>query len=145
MTESRIRSVRVEGVPVDLAVRSQEHMEELVRELQIIAIGIETGSTTDEPPARVARLISELLERHAAVRSANREVLREAALGGIGEVALEMELPVAAADDIRQLLLLLDQADRLCEEGALLTLASPPEVREFRRRAAEQLLDQLER
>lgn len=145
MTESKVRSVRVEGVSVDLAMRSQEHMEELVRELQIIAIGMETDSATGEPPVRVAGLISELLERYAAVRSANREVLRGAADAGVGEVTLEMELPVDAAEDVRQLLVLLDRADRLCEEGALLTLASPPEVRQFRRRVAEQLLEQLDR
>ena len=137
------RVIRLDAVPVALVLRSQDHLDELVRELQIIAIGVATATTDEPSPGRLASLVSEALERLDTMRAMTREQVRAAAEAGSETVALEITIPEGAAADIHQLVDLLDEADRLCEEGALLTLASPPEVRAFRREMAEQLVRQL--
>jgi hypothetical protein len=139
------RVVRVDDVPVDLVLRSQEHLEELLREMQIITIGMQTATTADNPTGRVGRLVGEALERLEAARALTHEQARAVADAGGALVSLELSLPEGAAEDIRRLTELLEEADRLCEEGALITLASPPEVRSFRRDMAERLIRQLER
>ena len=136
--------VRLEKLPVALVLRAQEHIDELVRELQIITIGVQMATTDGPPAGRLGALVTEALDRLETVRALTRQQVRAAADDGRETVALEITVPRRAAGDISALMDLLDEADRLCDEGELLTLASPPDVRAFRRRVADQVLRQLE-
>ncbi len=137
------RVVRLEGVPVELFIESQDHQHDLIRELQLIQMGDRFDLGTAEVSHRLARLIGDILTRYSAVRS----VTRLQALAGVdrGEERVTLDVPIypGMAGALRTWLRLLDEADRLCRRGELLLVASRPEVRELRRWYVEEITTRL--
>jgi len=120
--------VRITGLPLDVYRRASEHSDELLREFALIR---DDGS--DHVPARLLALIDELNSRFAAFTQAPTEALQRALDRGDAEVDLLYEVPAEAADAVRRLATLLDEADDFCRSGDLLTLATLPEGVAFRR------------
>ena len=128
-------TVRFERCPVALGLASDEHLDELVRELQLV------DRPTSEP--ELAAVIGGLLDGQAQARHAGRRTALDAAEQGLDEVDVELLLPSVAADQVEQLDDAVTAADALCERERLLTLASPPEVRRLRRWMREEIRDQI--
>lgn len=131
--------VRLPGCPVRLSLRQDEHLDELIRELQLIdadPVGSRSGA--------VARDIQGLLSGPAHARHTGRRIAQEAALAGKEYVDVEMAMPREFAAEVRNLDLAVKAADVLCEEKRLLTLASSAELRVLRAWMAEQILNQVE-
>jgi hypothetical protein len=122
------------GCPVALSLRQDEHLDELVRELQLLA--------TDRSGA-MAEDMRELLAGPAHARHLGRRTALEAAAAGLATVDIDMVLPREAGQAVLRLQELVSEADRLCDQEQLLTLASPPELRELRARMAHELSGQL--
>jgi hypothetical protein len=137
-------SLRLDDVPVRAFLESQDHQEDLVRELQLIRIG-EREHGMAEPPQELARLVSAILQRYSDVRTSTRA--QAAAALKRGETACTLDVPVRAgmADALREWLRLLEAADAICEQGdAMLLTASRPDVRELRRWYVRELTQRLE-
>ena len=131
--------VRLPGCPVRLSIRQDEHLDELIRELQLIdadPVGSRSGA--------VAREIQGLLSGPAHARHTGRRMAQEAAAAGKEYVDLEMAMPREFAAEVRKLNLAVTAADVLCEEKRLLTLASSADVRALRAWMTEQILNQAE-
>jgi anti-sigma regulatory factor (Ser/Thr protein kinase) len=130
--------VQLAGCPVLLSLRQDRHLDELVRELQLIAIH------QDDPRSReLADQLSDLLRGPAAARHTGRRVAEQAAEAGLEHIDVSMAMPREFSDEVEKLQVAVRHADVLCEEMRLLTLASSPEVRALRAWMTEQISGQL--
>lgn len=132
------RTVRMPGCPVRLGILIDQHLDDLVRELQLIDNGEGTPSRT------VADLIESLVSPRAYARHMGRRIAQEAAAAGLDHVDIEMAMPRASAPDIARLLEIVAEGDRLCRGHELLTLASTPEMVSLREWFTESMVGQLE-
>jgi len=128
-----IAVVRLEDVPVREFLESQDHQHDLVRDFQLVQIGDRYDLVSTFVPHELAGLVSTILARYRDVRSVTRAQAVAALRQGRVTVTLEVPVYPGMADALREWLQLLEAADRLCDDGGLLVLASRPEVRELRR------------
>lgn len=128
-------TVRLEGCPVRLSLAQDDHLDELVRELQLV------DGPTREP--ELAAAIRGLLDGQAQARHMGRRTAQDAAAAGHEQVDVEMLMPSVAAEHVELLDDAVRAADALCERERLLTLASPPEVRLLRRWMRDEVRDQI--
>ena len=120
-----------------MSLRQDRHLDELVRELQLISLD-------DNPASRaLAAQLQDLLRGPAAARHTGRRVAQEAAAAGQQSIDIEMAMPREFSAEVEKLQDAVQRADRLCEEMQLLTLASSPELRELRGWMTEQVAHQL--
>lgn len=133
-------TVRLEGVPAAVFIASQDHQRDLVRELTLMDLDARTGPTDRASPRRIAELIAGILHDYDDVRSDTREQAVAALARGAHDLVLRVPVRPQLAEALQRWLRLVEEADRLCDEGALLTLAASPEVRALRRWYAETIV-----
>jgi hypothetical protein len=138
-----MRRVRLHDVDVRRFWELEQHHEAMLRELTLIAIGTESGSS-DGTPAEVVQLVSRTRARFESQREGLFRSMREAAEAGEDTLTVELDLPASAAEAIRESVAAFDLADDYCRSGELLTLATPPGVAAFRRELCEQITGQLD-
>lgn len=131
--------VRLAGCPVELSLRQDQHLDELVRELTLMSV--DKGNPES---AALARRLEAILRAPAHARVAGRLQAQAAFDRGERLVDVEMAMPREFSHEVRLLDHAVCEADVLCDERRLLTLASPPEVREFRAWMTEQIVTQVE-
>lgn len=119
--------VRLVQCPVTLSLRQDSHLDELVRELQLLSV-----DEHNHESAAIAEEIQGLLASPAHARLTGRRAAEQARDDHLEAVDVEMAMPREFGVLVEQLQRAVARADRLCEEGRLLTLASPPELRELR-------------
>jgi hypothetical protein len=132
--------VRLAGCPVRLSLRQDDHLDELVRELQLLRI--ENGDNSRSHA--LARQIQGLLVAPAHARLTGRRIAQLADQSGLEHVDIDMALPAEASLMIRELQQAVTAADQLCEDLELLTLASTPEIRALRRWMTNEIVAQIE-
>jgi hypothetical protein len=123
--------VRLIDLPTRLWAKNQEHIDGVLREFAHIA-----HSEAQEPgatPARLLALVESVQGRYGRFAAAPRQEISDALSRGRSTVDVTYRVPVDAADAAGALDALLDEADEFCRAGALLSLASPPEVIRYRR------------
>jgi anti-sigma regulatory factor (Ser/Thr protein kinase) len=125
--------------PVRLSLRQDEHLDELIRELQLLQV--DGGDTRSQS---LAREIQGLLVAPAHARLTGRRISQLAEEAGMDHVDVEMALPAEASLMIRELHKAVSAADELCEDLQLLTLASPPEMHALRVWMTEEIVAQIE-
>jgi hypothetical protein len=131
--------VRLEGCPVELSIRQDQHLDELVRELTLMSVD------RDNPESAVlAQRLEAILRAPAHARAAGRLQAQAALDRGERLVDVEMAIPADFSGEVRRLDEAVRAADVLCDERRLLTLASPPELREFRTWMTEEIVGQVE-
>jgi hypothetical protein len=129
--------VRLADCPVELGLLQDRHLDELIRELQLMAA--DHGNPQSQA---VADQLRDLLATPAPARVTGRRAAEEARAKGHAHVDVEMAMPRAFSALIPQLRDAVRRADQLCEDGHLLALASPPEVRTLRSWMAHQIITQ---
>lgn len=130
--------IRLLGYPLDAYLRSRVHLEELIREFQLVEIGraeAEAEAETARPvPARLLELIDQLTHQHSDQVEAIDATRSAAIARDLRTLDLEYDAPVVARARLVQLLRLLDECDNYCRsDDFLLTLATPPDLVAFRR------------
>jgi hypothetical protein len=131
--------VRLLGCPVQLSLRQDEHLDELIRELQIIA--------GDQASPRSQALASQLrgpLAGPAHARHTGRRTAQEAEAAGKEYIDVDMAMPAEFSAEVQKLQTAVQAADVLCEELRLLTLASSADPRALRVWTTDQLVSQIE-
>ena len=131
--------VRLAGCPVRLSLRQDDHLDELVREFQLLA-----ADQDNDDSLALVRQIEGLLHSPAHARFTGRRLAQEAARAGCTHVDIDMAMPRLAATWVRQLHEAVRAADRLCEDRRLLTLASTEDLRLLRAWMTEELVGQIE-
>jgi hypothetical protein len=135
--DDRLVEVRLVGLPVDVHRAASEHSDEVTREFQLVALDPSTA------PARLIALGDELRERFSAFTTGPSEALAAAVERGDSTIDLVYRVPESAADAARDLMTVLDEVDDYCEAGGMLTLATPPTGRLYRRWFLEAFIDQI--
>ena len=123
-----VGSAVLRDYPLRLWARQQEHMENLLREFQLILGGEESGTTSGSVPAQLVNLATMFTTRFGAlINSLNDE--REAALAA-GRDRMDSVVPLVEGLDelLAQVRQVLTAVDDYCRNGDLLTLARPPEL-----------------
>lgn len=141
--ERRLVQVRVLGVPLALYLETEQHNDALVRELGLIVEPANQGDDRTEVPGRLFELAGEIRSVFRPVAADTRAQIERAVQLGHPTVDLVMTMPPVGWEMLLRLIEQLDEADRYCEQGELLTLSSTPAVRRLRRWYAQQVADQL--
>jgi anti-sigma regulatory factor (Ser/Thr protein kinase) len=129
--------VRLAGCPVELSLRQDQHLDELVRELQLLTMSPgRTGSR------EIASQISALLTSPAHARLTGRRIAEQARSQGLRFVDIDMAMPREFSGLVEQLEAAVSRADLFCEQDQLLALASPPDLRELRAWMTHQIVAQ---
>jgi hypothetical protein len=129
-------------LPVEDFRRSQQHHDALLREFALVDAGVATN--TDTVPRRVLDLVRQLRQRFGSFSAEPETRLREAIQRNDTSIDIHFRVPVAARHAAIELGRLLEEADEYCRQGALLTLAAPPDVRAFRNRYLEEFVRQID-
>lgn len=136
--------VRLEGVPVRLFLESQDHQQDLIRELQLVEIGSTYDDATRDASQRVARLTAGILQQYQPVRTATREQALAALTRGDELTMMDVPVYPGMTAALRTWLRLLEEADALCARGELLLLSPRPEVQELRRWYVRELVGRID-
>lgn len=131
--------VRLVSCPVELSLQQDRHLDELVRELQLMS-----GDVASDRSHELAERLAGILSGGAHARHTGRLEAIQAAASGLEQLDVEMAMPDELARSVRELHEAVTAADALCEEARLLTLASSPEVRALRSWMAEEIAGQVE-
>jgi len=123
-------------LPVRLVLASELHLAGLVREAQLAVAGA-------NPAHPVASQVRHILEAYGGSRSNAEMAARAAAERGEARVTVASDVPVRVVSEGKQFLELMDTADELCRNRALLTLPSPADVRAFRVWCLEEAIRQV--
>jgi GAF domain-containing protein/serine phosphatase RsbU (regulator of sigma subunit)/anti-sigma regulatory factor (Ser/Thr protein kinase) len=129
--EADLRRVVITGVPAMVAIRSDEHVGELVREVELVRLGGREGVVRSDYPQRLLAIIEDLILRFEAARGMIRDQAELAVAKGEATFTVEVELPAAAAVAIGEFSNVISEVERFSESGHLLTVPRSPEVRAF--------------
>ena len=129
-------------VPTPLLLSAKAHVDNLVREFTLAAVGADSNVSGQLPP-HLATLIETVVTRFSEARQAIKRQALTAANLGLPYVRLELNLPASAADAGEEYLRALDEADGYCHAARLLTVESPPRHRLFRQWYVGELVAQL--
>jgi hypothetical protein len=136
--------VEIRRIPIPLWARTQEHIDELLREFTLMAAQRQEHPESEAAPVRLIRLVEDLTQQYGGLNTDQENRLATAALHGVPELDLVYRVPAQAAEASRRLMEMLDDADAYCEAGRhLLTLATPEDLRRFRRWFLEEFINQL--
>jgi anti-sigma regulatory factor (Ser/Thr protein kinase) len=131
--------IRLAGCPVELSLRQDQHLDDLVRELTLMR-----SDRGNADSLALADRLEAVLRAPAHARAAGRRQAQAALERGEQHVDVDMAMPREFCSEVRLLHEAVCEADRLCEQQRLLTLTSPRELREFRAWMTEQILAQAE-
>lgn len=127
------------GCPVELWLRQDEHVDELVRDLQLLS------ATHDLDPRLVSvGEVRDLLAAFAPLRRATRLAVEEAQAQGLTGLDVTVDLPASATREAARLHELLARFDEGLERDHLLTVRAEPDVVGLRAWMIEQVRTQLE-
>ena len=129
--------VRLVDCPVELSLQQDSHLDELVRELQLLSL-----DDGNDDSAALAAEIRGLLVSPTHARLTGRRAAERARAEGRDSVDIEMAMPREFGILVARLQEAVQRADVLCEDGRLLTLASPPELRTLRAWMTHEVLGQ---
>lgn len=141
LTDPALVEVRLLRFPLAVWGRSQEHVDELLREFALVA---ESEGEHPSVPRRLLALIAELTKTYAGISSSTEQYRDDAIARGETVTDLVYHVPPSASGAIRHLGEMFDQADEYCRQGShLLTLQTPPDQLAFRRWFLDEFLDQI--
>lgn len=137
-------SVRLLELPLDLQSRSQEHSDELTREMTLVAEQMRQQGDSGGLPLRLVELIATLTEQYSMFTLEQEQQIAAALRAGQETIDLDYRVPASAAEAATAVGAIFDEADDYCQAGQhLLTLATPPELVAYRKWYLQQFVDQI--
>lgn len=137
--DTPLTSVELRSVPLALAARSRQHQETLIRELALVAAANDPSTAH----GKLLALAAEVGAKYGRLGAAQREHAEAVFAAGGRTADLRYEVPVEFADDANRLLSLLEEVDRLCVAGELVSVVTPPDVAAYRRWLLGQFVTQI--
>ena len=136
--------VQLIDVPIALRGRSTEHIQGLLREIELIVTGQQSGVAMGVP-ARLLAVTRELETVYAPQIAAAGAVIDSAAERGEAFTQTSYRLPVEARGFAAHVLEVLREVDDFCREGKhLLTVPAPADVAGYRRWSLGEVVAQLD-
>ncbi len=136
-----LRTVTMQGCPLELLHRARQHGEALVRELAFI---VEGGGDNTELPKRLLHVVERVRVRAGGLNTGAELAIDEALARGEEYIDFEVVMPVALGRGAPAFAALLDEIDAYCRSGELLTLETPVDVRAFQRWYLGEMAHQLD-
>jgi hypothetical protein len=136
-----LQTVAIRGFPVAVFLEARRHSEALLRELAFIVDG---GGDNAELPRRLLDVVERVRARAAGMNTGAERAIEEAVVRKDASIDFDMLVPARLARGAPEFEVLLDEIDEYCRTGDLLTLATSPDVREFRRWYLHELTYQIE-
>lgn len=133
--------VSIRRLPLSVYYEAEEHNDAVMRELTLIEQSSEAGGPN--VPRRLLSLAAEVQATFMRATPGLRDQVERARAAGSPTVDLELEVPVEGWEKLMVLATQLDELDRYSESGDMLTFASPPRLRRFRRWYAEEVARQV--
>lgn len=131
------------GLPIAVHARAQEHADGVTRELILAAASLRQGSNARDLPAGLVDLINALSAQESMLTGEQENQIAAAIAADHDTINLTYRLPAAAADAAQKWGDILDAADDYCRAGGvLLTLATPADLVAYRRWFHSQFADQ---
>jgi hypothetical protein len=137
-----LQTVRLIGLPLPLHARAREHGESLRREFRLMAdqSAMEPATT----PERLLEITSTINATYSGFSAEQEDAIEAAIEAGEATIDLTFQVPRSAAEAATALGRVLDEADEYCRQGKyMLTLATPPDLREYRGWYLSQFIEQL--
>ena len=134
--------VRLLELPIPMFLRSEEHHAELLREFSHIAHS--DADMSERIPDRLLALVARIRAQYQPFSGPVRDELEAARAAGREQIDAVYVVPRDVKDVAAHLEAELQEADRFCRSGDLLTLATPPDVLRFRRWFLQQFVCQAE-
>jgi len=135
----QLRTVQLRAVPVALSHRVRERHLTLTRELALV----DAADQPDHVARRLLQLSEELNDRYGRFAAAPRALVEDAWTRDVSSVDLTYDVPAEVADAAERLDALLDEVDRYCASGELVTMTTPPDELAYRRWALQQFVAQI--
>ena len=135
--------IRIPGIPTPLLNGAKSHLDDLLRDLNLVLEGAESGAQTDRT---LLALAYRLTHAAAGVMEFRNQIRRQAVAAThrhAETLDLEVELPVSLRDRLVDYRDALDEADDFCVAGRLLVTPAPPEHVEFRRWKLNRIISHL--
>jgi hypothetical protein len=124
-----LRTVAFRGFPLAIFMQSRQHTEALLREFAFVVDG---GGDNTELPRQLLQTVERVRAQASGLNTGAERNIEEAIQRGDETVDFDLVVPARIAAGAREFAALLDQVDAYCRAGDLLSLASPPELRQFR-------------
>ncbi|HVW79509.1 MAG TPA: ATP-binding protein [Mycobacteriales bacterium] len=137
---TRRYEVHLGFVPTELLVAAKAHIDNIVRELELIRAGADAEIGL---PSKTVDMLLRATERFSEARNEIKRQAVDAARRGDAFTDLTLHLPVSAANAGLHYLMALDEADRQARAARLLTVAATPSHRVFREWYVRALAEQL--
>jgi hypothetical protein len=122
--------IKLIDFPVALSSRAGRHYQAIQREFALIHYS--DPATRANLPARLLEVVERTRNELESSEIVGREQFQEALARGDTRVTVDVRTQRSAGEAMAQLEALLLEADDFCREGDLLTIAMPPDCREFR-------------
>lgn len=135
--------VELADVPTAVLLAAKAHVDNLLRECTLATAGAGQGVATGVP-LELAQRVAAAVGGFADARMAMKRQALAAARAQQPRVALRLALPPSRAAAAAAYVATIEEADAYCEAARLLTLASPPTHRVFRRWYVSEVIAQLE-
>lgn len=133
-------TVRILRLPLDIYQASEEHNDALMREFALISRDPAAASVRSQ----LVELVAEIEGFFGPQVSASRAQISAAAERGDAHTDLHLRMHPSNRHYVERIVELLNEADRFCREGDLLTLAAPPDILRFRAWYMGQVIGQLD-
>ncbi|MGH8981084.1 MAG: ATP-binding protein [Acidimicrobiales bacterium] len=135
-------TVQILSIPLDVYLEAEQHNDAIMRELTLLLqSSAERGGL--EVPARLLEIAAEVRAKFGTAATSMREQVERAIHERRETMDLSLEVPVEGWRSLQRLAFQLEEVDRFCSTGDLLTLESTPRLRRFRRWYASQIADQV--
>ena len=131
MPDAPLIQVELLEMPLELRNRAQQHSDELLREMTLIAL---QGSSTHELPVRLTRLAAEVQANFSAFTATSEAAIDAAVDRGDAVVPrIVYRVPATISAYCRHLIEILEETDEYCRAGEyLLALAWPADIYAYR-------------
>ncbi len=131
--EPELADVMLLDIPIDLRERAQQHSDELVREMTLIAMQIREGDGA-ALPVRLTELVADVQSTYGAFSARpDAELDAASARGDLVAPRIVYTVPRTVGPFARHLIEILEETDEFCRDGSyLLALASPPDIHAYR-------------
>ena len=136
-----LRTVALCGIPTEAYLALHLHVEDLLREFEIIDLGHHSGAA--RVPREVHEVTRRILDGYREQRQAAWQQAEAASKAEVDRLDIELSVPVEAADAAEELAVLFDEADDLARRGVLLTMPLEPRLAGLRRWMTEELVRQV--
>ena len=149
MGQTPRNTVELRNFPTALGKRQDEHIEELQREIQLIALSLAPPAPGDaavvhQMPPALSALVEQLFEHYAT--ELDEPTRRRQEAFDRGEESVTITYPVLPAT--RGVTLawraMMEQVDAFCRDGELLALETPPDLVALREWVLQEFLSQLD-